>query len=279
MEFIPFMANRSGALLKDGRRDMLSTMLMMISPAKKLDMETPALVTAFTEPGFLDASQELINTLRMMSAEELGELMKISPKLAELNARRYRYWHTPFALENAKQALFAFRGDVYAALDADSLSESDVAFAQDHLRILSGLYGLLRPLDLMQAYRLEMGTRLANVHGRDLYAFWGNTITDALNQALSEDAEHTLINLASNEYSKAVQPSHLTGRMINVQFREQKDDGYKIIGIHAKKARGLMSRFVIQNRIDVLEDIKQFELAGYGYRADMSTASDWVFAR
>jgi len=258
---------------------MLSAMLMMISPAKKLDMETPAPVSQFTEPAFLDASQELVNSLRMLSAEELGRLMKISPKLAELNVRRYRYWHTPFALENAKQALFAFRGDVYTALDADSLSESDVAFAQDHLRILSGLYGLLRPLDLMQAYRLEMGTRLANVRGRDLYTFWGSTITDALNQAMSGQSEDTLINLASNEYSKAVKFPHLNGRMINVQFKEQKDDGYKIIGIHAKKARGLMSRFVIQNRIDTPEDIKQFNLANYRYRPDMSTESDWVFAR
>jgi len=258
---------------------MLSAMLMIISPAKKLDMETPAPVSQFTIPGFLNASQELINNLRMMSAEELGGLMKISPELAELNARRYRYWHTPFTLENAKPALFAFRGDVYAALDADSLSESDVDFAQDHLRILSGLYGLLRPLDLMQAYRLEMGTRLSNARGRDLYAFWGNTITDALNQAMSGQSDDTLINLASGEYSKAVQPSRLSGRMINVQFKEQKDDGYKIIGIHAKRARGLMSRFVIQNRIDTPEDIKQFDLADYCYRADMSTESEWVFAR
>jgi len=258
---------------------MLSAMLMMISPAKKLDVETPAPVSAFTEPEFPDASQELVNSLRMMSAEELGRLMKISPALSELNARRYRYWHTPFTLENAKQALFAFRGDVYAALDAGSLSEADIHFTQDHLRILSGLYGLLRPLDLMQAYRLEMGTRLANVRGRDLYAFWGNTITDALNRELSGQSEGTLINLASNEYSKAVQFSHLIGRMINVQFREQKDDGYKIIGIHAKKARGLMSRFIIKNRIDTPEDIKQFNQADYRYRADMSTEADWVFAR
>jgi len=258
---------------------MLSTMLMMLSPAKKLDVETPAPVSAFTVPEFLDASQELVKSLRMLSAEDLGGLMKISPGLADLNMRRYRYWHTPFTPENAKQALFAFRGDVYAALDADSLSEADIHFAQDHLRILSGLYGLLRPLDLMQAYRLEMGTRLVNMRGRDLYTFWGNTIADALNQALSGEAESALINLASNEYSKAVQSSHLTGRVINVQFKEQKDDGYKIIGIHAKKARGLMSRFVIQNRIDTPEDIKQFNLANYRYRSDMSTDSDWVFAR
>jgi len=254
-------------------------MLTIISPAKKLDVEMPALVSAFTTPAFLDASQELVSSLRMMCAEELGRLMKISPGLANLNVRRYRYWHTPFAPDNAKQALFAFRGDVYAALDADNLSGNDVDFAQGHLRILSGLYGLLRPLDLMQAYRLEMGTRLANVRGRDLYAFWGNIITDALNQALSGEAEPVLINLASNEYSKAVQPARLTGRMVNVQFKEQKDDGYKIIGIHAKKARGLMNRFIIQNRIDTPEDIKQFDQAGYRYRSDLTTELNWVFAR
>jgi len=253
--------------------------LTIISPAKKLDVETPASVATFTTLAFPDDSQELVRILRMMSAEELGRMMKISPNLSELNARRYRYWHTPFTLENAKQALFAFRGDVYAALDADSLSEADVQFAQNNLRILSGLYGLLRPLDLMQAYRLEMGTRLANARGRDLYAFWGNTITDALNQTWSGEAEPVLINLASNEYSKAVQPSRLTGRVINVQFKEQRNNGYKIIGIHAKKARGLMSRFVIQNRIDTPEGIKQFDQACYRYRPDMSTESDWVFAR
>jgi len=269
-------------LLKKPERDIFAqeqVMLTIISPAKKLDMETPALASAFTEPEFLEAAQELVSSLRMMAAEELGALMKISPGLADLNARRYRYWHTPFTLENAKQALFAFRGDVYAALDTVSLSESDVDFAQQHLRILSGLYGLLRPLDLMQAYRLEMGTRLANAHGRDLYAFWGNTITDTLNQAMSGQSENTLINLASNEYSKAVQFPHLNGRVINVQFREQRDDGYKIIGIHAKKARGLMTRFVIQNQIDTPEDIKQFDQADYRYRTDMSTESEWVFAR
>ncbi len=258
---------------------MLPSMLMMIAPAKKLDIETPAPVSTFTTPKFPDDSRELVKSLRMMSAEELGRLMKISPRLAILNARRYRYWHMPFTLGNAKQALFAFRGDVYAALDADSLNEADIHFAQDHLRILSGLYGLLQPLDLMQAYRLEMGTRLSNARGRDLYAFWGRRITDALDQAMSKQGTSTLINLASNEYAKAVQPLRLSGRMIHVQFKEQKDGGYKTIGIHAKKARGLMSRFVIRNRIDIPEDIKQFNQAGYHYRPDMSSASAWVFAR
>ncbi len=258
---------------------MLPTMLMMISPAKKLDMETPALLTRMTVPELLDASQELINSLRMLSVEELGGLMNISPKLADLNVRRYRYWHTPFTLENAKQALFAFRGDVYAALDVDSLCAEDVAFAQQHLRILSGLYGLLRPLDLMQAYRLEMSTRLVNKRGRNLYTFWGHTLTDALNATLAEQREQTLINLASNEYAKAIQLEHVAERVITVYFKEQKDNDYQTIGVHAKKARGMMCRFIIQNRIDAPDGIKQFTEANYRYRSDMSTKLEWVFVR
>ncbi|MDX8392022.1 MAG: peroxide stress protein YaaA [Mariprofundaceae bacterium] len=260
-------------------------MLLLISPAKKLDMEAPAPIGVYSQAQFIDRAAELIDLLRMKSAEELTALMKISPKLTELNRRRYVDWSRPFTQANAKQALFAFRGDVYAALDADSLSEADVDFAQNHLRMLSGLYGLLRPLDLMQAYRLEMGTRLANPCGRDLYAFWGTMLTEALNRALSEQLEQhkrpeqTLINLASNEYAKAVQSADIAGRVIHVQFKEKKDDGYKIIGIHAKKARGMMCRFVIQNRIDAPEAIKQFNLADYRYRPDMSNESDWVFAR
>lgn len=254
-------------------------MLMIISPAKKLDFETPAPFPIFSTPIFLDNAQELVTVLRKVSAGELGRLMKISPDLSELNVQRYRDWHTPFTLENAKQALFAFRGDVYTALDAGSLTDMDVQFAQDHLRILSGLYGLLRPLDLIQAYRLEMGTRLSNVHGKDLYAFWGNTVTSTLNRKFSGETEQTLINLASVEYAKVVQPSDLAGRIINVQFREQKNDVYKIIGIHAKKARGMMSRFIIQNRIDTPEDIKQFNLLGYRYRQSMSSDSEWIFTR
>jgi len=239
----------------------------------------PAPVSEFTVPALLDASQELVNSLRLMSVEEIGQLMKISPGLAELNVRRYRYWHRPFTQENAKQALFAFRGDVYAALDADSLCDADVRFARQHLRILSGLYGLLRPLDLMQSYRLEMGARLANVRGKNLYAFWGRTISNALNETLATLQEHTLINLASNEYAKAIQAEHVVKRMITIHFKEQKDNAYKTIGIHAKKARGMMCRFIIQNRIDRPDGIKQFTAAGYRYQPDMSTQQEWVFTR
>ena len=254
-------------------------MLMVISPAKKLDMVSGAPCGACTQPRFIAQAAELMAILREKSEDELAALMHISPKLAALNRRRNLDWSPPFDLSNAKQALFAFRGDVYAALDADTLDDEDVDFAQAHLRILSGLYGLLRPLDLMQAYRLEMGTRLANARGRDLYAFWGDVLTDALNEALAGHAEKTLINLASGEYAKAVRFDQIQGRVIHVHFREQKDDGYRVVGIHAKKARGLMCRFVIQNRIEAPEDIRQFNLAGYGYRQDMSTESDWVFAR
>ncbi len=254
-------------------------MLTIISPAKKLNFDTPMPLSSFTMPVFLDASQELMDILCGMSAEEIGRLMKVSPKLSELNVRRYRDWQTPFTPENAKQALFAFHGDVYAALDADSLSDSDVQFAQDHLRILSGLYGVLRPLDLIQAYRLEMGTRLSNARGRDLYAFWGSAITDAISREMSGSGEQTLMNLASVEYARVVRASTLPGRMITVHFREQRDDVYKVIGIHAKKARGMMSRFILQNRIDVPEDIKQFNLSGYRYRQSMSSASEWIFTR
>lgn len=254
-------------------------MLMIISPAKKLDIATCASAAAVSEPALISDAGKLVNGLRMMSAAELGRLMKISPSLSELNVQRYCAWQRPFTRENARQAIFSFRGAVYDALDVDSLTGPEIGFAQDHLRILSGLYGVLCPLDLMQPYRLEMGTRLANVRGRDLYAFWGDVITDTLNQALAGEAEPALINLASNEYSKAVQPHRLTGRMINVRFREQRPDGYKIIGIHAKKARGMMSRFIIQNRIIRPDDIKQFNMSGYRYHLGLSSDSEWSFTR
>lgn len=258
-------------------------MLTIISPAKKLDMETPAPASAFSEPAFLDDAEELVDILRRKGPDELQALMKISPKLAELNARRFAWWHRPFTQENAKQALFAFRGDVYAALDADSLDDDAIAFAQDHLRILSGLYGLLRPLDLMQAYRLEMGTRLANPRGRDLYAFWGERLTAALNAALNEEmARHdtpVLLNLASGEYARAVSFGNIAGRVIHVHFKERRDDGWRVIGIHAKKARGMMCRFILERGADDPEALRDFREGGYAFRPEMSTESDWVFAR
>jgi uncharacterized protein len=254
-------------------------MLFMISPAKKLDMLTPAPIAGHTQPAFLDQAAELAGILRKRSPEELASLMGISPTLAELNARRFRAWQPPFDLLNAKQALFAFRGDVYASLDADSLDRTDIDYAQGHLRILSGLYGLLRPLDLMQAYRLEMGTRLPNARGRDLYAFWGDTLSRALAGKLEGYREKTLVNLASEEYARSVDTGVMPGRVLHIQFREQKDGGYRIIGIHAKRARGMMCRYAIKQRADTPEALQGFNAAGYRYRPEMSTDDTWVFAR
>lgn len=254
-------------------------MLIVISPAKTLDYETPPVTKTYTKPGFLKQSQQLINILRNYSALDLAELMKLSMKLAELNFDRYHDWKTPFTTKNAKQAALAMKGDVYTGLDAESLSQDDLVFAQDHLRILSGLYGVLRPLDLMQPYRLEMGTKLPNEQGKDLYAFWGTTITETLNKALAKQGDDVLINLASNEYFKSVKPKLIKGRLITPQFKEQKNGGYKMIGVYAKKARGLMSRFIIENRLSDPESIKDFDVEGYAYNEAQSKADQWVFSR
>jgi len=254
-------------------------MLLLISPAKKLDMQAPGPIAEYTQPVFLDRAAELVTTLRMKSAEELGTMMKISSNLAELNARRFHDWKPPFDLVNAKQALFAFRGDVYASLDADSLSLEGIDYAQSHLRILSGLYGILRPLDLMQAYRLEMGTRLSGSHGKDLYAFWGESLTRALIEELAGHKEQALINLASGEYSRAVALAAIPGRVIHMHFKEHKDGTYRIIGVHAKRARGMMCRYAIEQQASKPEDLLGFQAAGYCYRPELSTESEWVFAR
>ncbi|MNN11374.1 hypothetical protein D3C81_1243310 [compost metagenome] len=205
--------------------------------------------------------------------------MHLSDKLAGLNAARFGSWTPAFTPENAKQALLAFKGDVYTGLDAESLSEDDFSYAQDHLRMLSGLYGLLRPLDLMQPYRLEMGTKLANARGKDLYAFWGTRISEWLNQALAEQGDDLLLNLASNEYFSAVKRNALKARIINTEFRDFKNGQYKIISFYAKKARGMMSRFVIQERINDPEQLKQFDVQGYYYSAEQSKPDNLVFLR
>ncbi len=254
-------------------------MLLLISPAKKLDMQTLATVAECTQPQFAERASELVDDLRMKSPDELAALMKISANLAELNQRRYHDWRLPFTLENAKQALFAFRGDVYAALDADSLDAAAIDYAQQHLRILSGLYGVLRPLDLIQAYRLEMGTRLSNTHGRDLYAFWGDALTQAINEELAGLRHQVAVNLASGEYARAVHWQSIKGDVLNIHFKEQKDDGYRVIGIHAKRARGLMCRYAIENKVENPQALQDFDVAGYRFRADMSSPSDWVFVR
>ena len=254
-------------------------MLTIISPAKTLDYETPSPVTQSSIPAFLDDAQELIHLLRDMTAEEIGSLMKISPSLAELNIERFRLWQHPFTTNNAKQALFAFRGDVYASLDAGNLTTEEIMFAQNHLRILSGLYGLLRPLDLMQPYRLEMGTRLANPRGRNLYAFWGDSITEALDTELAGQDNNTLVNLASHEYFKAIRPARLKARVVTPVFKEFKGGEYKVIGLFAKRARGMMARFIVREGLDKLDGLKDFSESGYCFKPALSTDNAWVFVR
>ncbi|WP_404363567.1 peroxide stress protein YaaA [Marinobacter sp.] len=253
-------------------------MLMIISPAKTLDYESPLATEKHTQPEFLDEARELVDQLKELEPHQVSNLMGLSDKLGQLNAQRFQDWHTPFSLDNARQAVLAFKGDVYTGLDAESFSDKDFEFAQDHLRILSGLYGLLRPLDLMQPYRLEMGTKFENRRGKDLYAFWGDTITKALDSEL-QNGDRVLVNLASNEYFKSVKPSKLDARLVTPQFRDWKNGQYKIISFYAKKARGLMCRYAIQNRISDVEDLKGFDLEGYGYSAEHSEGDQWVFLR
>jgi len=255
-------------------------MLIVISPAKKLDFDSLPQTDDFTLPDCLEDAGELITTLREYSAQELEKLMHLSKNLAQLNHDRYHDWHLPFNPQNAKQAILTFKGDVYAGMNIESFSDSDLNFTQGHLRILSGLYGLLRPLDLMQPYRLEMGTRLQNGRGKNLYEFWGSQITDLLNKQIEELGEETLINLASNEYFKSVKSKEFKGKIVTPVFKELREDGsYKIIGIYAKKARGMMSAFILKNKLDKIDQIKDFNEAGYGYNSELSSETDWVFCR
>lgn len=254
-------------------------MLMVISPAKTLDYTSPLATEKYSQPRFLEQSSQLIEILREFSPSELAKLMKLSDKLAGLNVARFTEWQPEFTLDNARQAILAFKGDVYTGLDAASLSAADFDYAQQHLRILSGLYGVLRPLDLMQPYRLEMGTRLENPEGKNLYEFWGERLTDSLNQCLAEQKTSVLLNLASNEYFKAVKPKLLNGTLINVDFKDLKNDQYKIISFYAKKARGVMARYVIQHKIDSVEALKNFTEQGYYYSAEQSKPDHLVFLR
>lgn len=254
-------------------------MLICISPAKTLDYATPPVTDRYTKPGFLDQSAELIAELRNYSSLDIAELMKLSVKLSDLNFDRYEAWREEVDTSTGKQAVLAMKGDVYTGLDAETLSQEDLDYAQDHLRILSGLYGLLRPLDLMRPYRLEMGTKLKNEKGKDLYAFWGSTITEALNKAMAEQGDDVLINLASNEYFKSVKPKQVAGRVITPQFKENKNGNYKILGVYAKRARGLMSRFIIQNRLETPDHIKDFTEDGYVFNPDLTQGDQWVFTR
>ena len=254
-------------------------MLLVISPAKNLDYETPATTSRFTQPKHLEHSSELIQLLRAYSVQDIAELMKLSDKLSALNVARYESWSQPFNTDNAKQAVLAFNGDVYSGLNAEDLNEEELEFTQKHLRILSGLYGVLRPLDLMQPYRLEMGTKLTNSRGSNLYAFWGDIVTDDLNLSLTEEEQPVLVNLASNEYFKSVKPKDLQGRMITPVFKDWKNGQYKIISFFAKKARGLMCRYAIKNKITDAEQLKNFDLGGYQYDESLSKEDTWVYTR
>lgn len=254
-------------------------MLIIISPAKTLDYQSPLATKKFTQPEMLDKSQVLIEICRELTPAQISSLMGISDKLAGLNAARFSDWQPDFTPDNARQAILAFKGDVYTGMQAQNFSSADFDFAQKHLRMLSGLYGLLRPLDLMQPYRLEMGIKLANPRGKDLYSFWGDQITEKLNQALEQQGDNVLINLASDEYFKAVKPAKLAGSLIKPVFLDEKNSKYKIISFYAKKARGLMSRFIIQNKLTKPEQLVDFNLEGYEFDAGLSAKNELVFKR
>lgn len=254
-------------------------MLILLSPAKTLDMETPSRVDEPSQPDFMTESGQLVSSLRRYSKNTLGDLMKISESLAELNLERFQAWQPPFDVTNARPAIQAFRGDVYIGLDADSLKSQDLEFAQQHLRILSGLYGVLRPLDLIQAYRLEMGTSLKTRRGRNLYQFWGERITQSLNDKLQGMEQAAVINLASNEYFKSVKPKQLAAPLITPVFKDEKNGDYKVISFFAKKARGAMARHLIVSRARERAAVESFDSLGYRFDASQSTADKPVFLR
>ncbi|WP_436662238.1 peroxide stress protein YaaA [Acinetobacter sp. P1(2025)] len=254
-------------------------MLALISPAKTLDYETALPTDTYTQPRLLEQSQQLIDVCRKLSATEIASLMTVSEKIANLNVERFRDWNAEFDFSNARQALFAFKGDVYTGLDAYHLKDHDIDFAQQHLRMLSGLYGLLRPLDLMMPYRLEMGTKLKNSRGNNLYEFWGRIITDQINQDLAEIDAKLLVNLASDEYYKSVNEKKIQAEIIKPVFLDQKNGKYKVISFYAKKARGLMARYLIENKLSQVEQLKAFDSEGYYFDAESSSDKELVFKR
>lgn len=254
-------------------------MLIVLSPAKTLDYDTPATTEVSTKPDFIKRSAELIDILKQMSPDRIASLMHISDPLAALNAGRFAAWSTRFTAGNAKQAMLAFNGDVYEGLNAITFNDKQLDYAQAHIRILSGLYGLLRPLDLMQPYRLEMGTKLANPVGKDLYAFWGDAITEALNRQIAEQKATALINLASEEYFKSVRPKSLAVPVITPVFLDWKGGAYKVISFHAKRARGLIARYAAMKGLVRPQALKTFDAEGYAFDETSSDARSWVFKR
>ena len=259
-------------------------MLILISPAKTLDFETPTSIAKFSQPDFLDDTAKLVKQLKQLSASEISSLMKISDKLGELNSDRFKAWQADFDDANAKQALLAFQGDVYQGMQVDSYQPKDFEFAQEHLRILSGLYGVLRPLDLIQPYRLEMGTKLAHAKLQDLsvntlYEFWNDKLTQTLNRQLEQLDQKIVVNLASNEYFKATKPKLLEAEIITPAFKDWKNGKYKIISFYAKKARGLMTSYIIKNRLTDIDKLQDFAEAGYSYSPELSDPKNPTFTR
>lgn len=254
-------------------------MLIVISPAKSLDFKTKSITQEFTIPEFLNESEKLVAKLQKMSAKKLSGLMNISADLGNLNYERYQIWHRPFTPENAKQAVLAFNGDVYAGLDAPTLSEEKLKLAQEKLRILSGLYGVLKPLDLMQPYRLEMGTKFGVGRAKDLYSFWGNKITKKIQEAIKKSGSKILVNLASNEYYKSIDAKKLDAEIVTPAFKDMKNGEYKMISFFAKKARGLMTRFILENNIDNAGDLQAFDAEGYVFNPRLSKSGNPVFTR
>ncbi len=254
-------------------------MLIIISPAKTLDFSALNKNNSYTIPCFLDYSQNLISILRKKSVDEIIKLMNVSSGLAQLNFERFQLWNKNFTLQNAKQALFAFKGEVYRGIDIQTFSPIEIENSQNYLRILSGLYGILRPFDLIQPYRLEMGVKLENENGKDLYKFWSNLITEKLNETLTKMNKKTLVNLASEEYSKVLNFKNVRSNIITPIFKEEKNGKYQTIAVFAKKARGLMTRFIIQNQLTNPQDLKAFDVAGYCFDANNSTEIEYVFIR
>ncbi len=254
-------------------------MLAVVSPAKKLDTLPMDRGVSPTQPILLDETEQLMKTARRLRPRDLKDLMGISDKLADLNHGRFQSFCTPFDANNAKPAAFAFNGDVYLGLNAASLDNAALVWAQDHLAILSGLYGVLRPMDLIQPYRLEMGTRLKTRRGKDLYAFWGDRVTKRIQAQLAEHGDQTLVNLASKEYFSVLQPKVLPGPVITPAFKELRDGKMRMISFFAKRARGRMARFMVEQRLDRPEGLKDFKLDGYSYDSALSDERTWIFTR
>lgn len=259
--------------------NLYNCMLILLSPAKTLDYETPPLTKKATQPRFAERSSELVNKLKKLDPKAIGQLMHISPKLAELNYERYQSYQTTHNKDNSRQAILAFTGDVYQGMKLHEWSQSDFDAAQAKIRILSGLYGVLRPLDRIQPHRLEMGTKLENARGKNLYEFWGSTITEQLKKDLKSSSSDFVINLASNEYFLSVKPEELNGEVVTPVFKDEKNGSHKVISFYAKKARGMMADFIVRHQVKSVEELKAFKTGGYQFDVDLSNEKTLTFLR